>query len=85
MSGVRDERSERPVESSPLRQPRPRARRRAFDQGVPVRVPRYGNGRVQRAAGDEVTVEFADGAVRTFLASYVRRAAHEPGVSAAAD
>jgi len=68
-----------------LREPRTRARRRAFGNGDAVRVPRYGSGRVQRAAGDEVTVEFADGAVRTFLASYVRRAAGESRVSAAAD
>jgi hypothetical protein len=35
-------------------------------------VPRYGNGRVQVAAGDEITVEFPDGQIRTFLRGYVR-------------
>jgi hypothetical protein len=42
--------------------------------GDEVRVPRYGTGRVREAAGDEVTVEFANGDARTFLRSYVRRA-----------
>jgi len=68
-----------------LRHPR-KMRRRVYAAGDPVRVPRYGEGRVQRSAGDEVTVEFADGAVRTFLASYVRRARREAvQFSAAAD
>jgi len=30
-------------------------------------------GRVQATAGDEITVEFPDGAIRTFLRGYVRR------------
>ena len=88
---LRDVRRETPSAPSPLRQRAP-VRRRGFGFGDPVRVPRYGNGRVQRASGDEVTVEFADGVVRTFLASYVRRASrpHVPAgepveLSAAAD
>jgi hypothetical protein len=44
-----------------------------------VGVPRYGAGRVKVAAGDEITVEFPDGAVRTFLRGYVRR--RRPGVT----
>ena len=54
----------------------PTASRRAvrpLGPGDAVGVPRYGNGRVQVAAGDEITVEFPDGAIRTFLRGYVRR------------
>ncbi|HVF63481.1 MAG TPA: hypothetical protein VNE58_05785 [Casimicrobiaceae bacterium] len=74
----------------PLRQPRPRSRRRPFAAGDAVEVPRYGKGRVVRAVANEVTVEFAGGDdVRTFVASYVRRivrAGREmTEVSAAAD
>jgi len=42
-----------------------------FAHGDPVRVPRYGEGQVQRVAGNEVTVVFPDGAVRSFVADYV--------------
>jgi ATP-dependent DNA helicase RecQ len=82
----RDAQRDSPLEAAatPLRQPRRVTRRRAFVPGDAVRVPRYGEGRVQRAAGDEVSVEFADGAVRTFLASYVRPLA-AASLSAAAD
>ena len=48
-------------------------RRREYRRGDDVRVPRYGSGRVRDSAGDEVTVEFPSGDVRTFLRSYVRR------------
>ncbi|HSU44550.1 MAG TPA: ATP-dependent DNA helicase RecQ [Casimicrobiaceae bacterium] len=48
-------------------------RRREYRRGDDVRVPRYGSGRVRGSAGDEVTVEFPSGDVRTFLRSYVRR------------
>ena len=48
--------------------------RKPIGTGDAVRVPRYGAGRVEQASGNEVTVAFPDGAVRTFLASYVRRA-----------
>jgi ATP-dependent DNA helicase RecQ len=37
-----------------------------------VRVPRYGTGRVAQASGQEVEVRFADGSLRSFLASYVQ-------------
>jgi ATP-dependent DNA helicase RecQ len=40
--------------------------------GDAVRVPRHGEGRVSAAAGDEITIEFANGDRRTFLRSYVR-------------
>jgi len=52
---------------------RSRRRRREYARGDDVRVPRYGSGRVRDSAGDEVTVEFPNGDVRTFLRSYVRR------------
>ena len=42
-----------------------------FARGDTVRVPRYGEGQVQRVAGDEVTVVFPDSAVRSFVADYV--------------
>jgi ATP-dependent DNA helicase RecQ len=68
------------------------ARRPRLGHGDDVQVPRFGTGRVQALAGNEVTVAFPDGAVRTFLASYVRRArgagkasrASAPSVSGAA-
>jgi len=79
----RNAQADAPAVPAPLRQPRRRLRRAPFGHGDAVNVPRYGEGRVQRTAGDEVTVEFADGAVRTFVASYVRPAT--VSVSAAAD
>ncbi|HEX4883254.1 MAG TPA: RecQ family zinc-binding domain-containing protein, partial [Casimicrobiaceae bacterium] len=63
-------RSEHPIEAAaPAAARRPR-----LGYGDDVQVPRFGTGRVQALAGNEVTVAFPDGAVRTFLASYVRRA-----------
>jgi ATP-dependent DNA helicase RecQ len=51
-----------------------------FKPGDAVKVPRYGDGLVARSAGDEVTVTFADGVERTFMASYVKgpRAVRKP-------
>jgi len=46
---------------------------RPLGPGDAVGVPRYGTGRVKVAVGDEITVEFPDGGVRTFLRGYVRR------------
>jgi ATP-dependent DNA helicase RecQ len=46
----------------------------AFKSGDGVCVPRYGDGRVERVAGEEVTVVFPDGAKRAFVADYVRPA-----------
>ncbi len=45
-----------------------------FAMGDFVCVPRYGAGEVRKAAGEEVTVVFPDGATRTFVADYVRAA-----------
>lgn len=50
-------------------------KRREYASGDEVRVPRFGVGKVRGSAGDEVTVEFPSGEARTFLRSYVRRAA----------
>jgi ATP-dependent DNA helicase RecQ len=61
-----------PVEEKPLRI-RATRRRREYEHGDEIRVPRYGVGRVLSAADDEVTVEFPNGDARTFLRSYVRR------------
>jgi len=47
-------------------------RRRSYATGDAVRVPRYGSGRVRSVAGEEITIEFANGDARTFLRSYVR-------------
>ena len=46
---------------------------RPLGPGDPVGVPRFGTGRVRSTLGDEITVEFPDGAVKTFLRGYVRR------------
>ena len=64
--------------------PAPGARRamRPLGPGDAVGVPRYGTGRVKTTTGDEITVEFPDGGVRTFLRGYVRR--RRPGALAAA-
>ena len=43
-----------------------------FKSGDAVKVPRYGDGLVAQAVGDEITVTFPDGAVRTFLSSFVK-------------
>jgi ATP-dependent DNA helicase RecQ len=45
-----------------------------FKAGDEVRVPRYGGGRVEQVAGDEVKVVFPDGAKRSFVAGYVQAA-----------
>jgi ATP-dependent DNA helicase RecQ len=66
------------VEAKPLRVHEVKPRRE-YERGDEVRVPRYGTGRVLRAADQEVTVEFPNGDKRTFLRSYVRRVARAPG------
>ena len=54
-----------------------------FAVGEAVRVPRYGEGQVQRVAGDEVTVVFPDSAVRSFVVDYVEPVtAAQPAVPA---
>lgn len=45
-----------------------------FKAGDEVRVPRYGGGRVEQVAGEEVTVVFPDGSSRAFVSDYVRAA-----------
>jgi ATP-dependent DNA helicase RecQ len=59
---------------------KPRARRAArlrepapspFHPDAPVRVPRYGEGRVVGTAGDQVEIMFPDGRRRHFLSAYV--------------
>jgi ATP-dependent DNA helicase RecQ len=46
---------------------------RPLGPGDPVGVPRLGTGRVRSTLNDEITVEFPDGEVKTFLRGYVRR------------
>lgn len=46
----------------------------AFTRGDLVEVRRYGRGVVEEASATQVTVAFADGARRSFLPEYVRRA-----------
>ncbi|MEO8136593.1 MAG: ATP-dependent DNA helicase RecQ [Betaproteobacteria bacterium] len=48
-------------------------RRREYERGDEVQVPRHGAGRVLRAENDQVTVEFPNGDARTFLRSYVQK------------
>jgi ATP-dependent DNA helicase RecQ len=43
-----------------------------FTKGDAVKVPRFGDGMVAALAGEEVSVTFSDGAVRTFMAAYVK-------------
>jgi ATP-dependent DNA helicase RecQ len=42
-----------------------------LEPGIPVKVPRYGEGRVVSSSGDKVTIEFADSTTKTFLRAYV--------------
>lgn len=42
--------------------------------GSPVRVAKYGEGRVVSSAGDKITITFPDSQTRTFLRDYVRPA-----------
>jgi ATP-dependent DNA helicase RecQ len=44
-----------------------------FKAGDEVRVPRYGGGKVEQVAGEEVKVVFPDGARRSFIAQVVAR------------
>jgi len=50
------------------------ARAPAFNAGEPVRVPRYGEGRVASATSEQVEIVFPDGRKRQFLSAYVERA-----------
>jgi len=66
-----------PPAEDPLRRPRRQPVPPPFVPGETVRVPRYGDGRVLRVQGEEVTVQFPDRTRRSFLASYVRGVAGE--------
>jgi ATP-dependent DNA helicase RecQ len=46
----------------------------SFSPGEPVRVPRYGKGRVASATSEQVEIVFPDGRKRQFLSAYVERA-----------
>jgi ATP-dependent DNA helicase RecQ len=71
-----------PPELRPVRKPNlPRWARRAslaaaprYHAGDRVRVPRYGEGRVETSAGEQVEIVFPDGRKRQFLCAYVERA-----------
>jgi ATP-dependent DNA helicase RecQ len=43
-----------------------------LEPGLPVRVPRYGEGQVVSSVGDKVTIVFADSRQKTFLRTYVQ-------------
>ncbi len=45
-----------------------------FEIGARVKVPKFNAGVVQSVAGDQVTIEFPDGSVRTFMADFVEPA-----------
>jgi len=66
----------RPAARKPVR---PRWARRLepaaplFATGQPVRVPRYGEGRVTSATSEQVEIVFPDGRKRQFLSAYVER------------
>jgi hypothetical protein len=44
-----------------------------FKQGERVRVPRYGEGRVESASAEQVEIVFPNGRRRQFLCAYVER------------
>ena len=64
--------AERPVRAEPISVPALHGS--PFKAGDEVRVPRYGGGRVEQVAGDEVKVVFPDGAKRSFVAEFVQAA-----------
>lgn len=45
-----------------------------FEVGARVKVPKFDAGVVQSVAGDQVTIEFPDESVRTFMADFVEPA-----------
>jgi ATP-dependent DNA helicase RecQ len=77
---MRREQTLEPV-PNPLRVPATKPRRREYVSGDLVSVPRYGAGRVRDAVADEVTIEFPNGEVRTFVRSYVCKSTHDPAQS----
>jgi hypothetical protein len=46
----------------------------AFKAGDPVRVPRYGDGRVELASAEHIEIVFPDGKMRRFVSAYVENA-----------
>jgi ATP-dependent DNA helicase RecQ len=44
----------------------------AFEPGARVKVAKYGTGVVDHVAGEQVTIDFPDGAQRSFLAAFVK-------------
>jgi ATP-dependent DNA helicase RecQ len=42
-----------------------------FDVGAQVKVPKFDVGTVQNVAGDQVTIEFPDHSIRTFMVDFV--------------
>jgi len=76
MAHAEAERARQPEPAEdPLHRPLPEPVRTAlFEPGRAVRVPRYGRGVVERADTQSVTVRFANGASRCFLAPYVQAA-----------
>jgi hypothetical protein len=44
-----------------------------FKHGERVRVPRYGEGRVESATAEQVEIVFPNGKKRQFLCAYVER------------
>jgi ATP-dependent DNA helicase RecQ len=46
----------------------------AFKAGDPVRVPRYGDGRVESASAEHIEIVFPDGKMRRFVSAYVESA-----------
>jgi ATP-dependent DNA helicase RecQ len=72
---------EQPIE---VLQPQPVSARPAFAGGDAVRARRYGAGQVVEANAHAVTVEFPNGARRTFLPEFVRAARRPAQVAIAA-
>ena len=66
-------RLERKVERRFRQPPRRKPVLPLFDPGQPVRVPRYGEGRVITASSEQVEIVFPDGKKRQFLSAYVER------------
>ncbi|HEX9172213.1 MAG TPA: ATP-dependent DNA helicase RecQ [Telluria sp.] len=56
------------------REPEPEPEGPQFQPGARVKVPRYDEGVVLAMAGNQVTIEFPDGEVRTFMVDFVQPA-----------
>jgi ATP-dependent DNA helicase RecQ len=61
-----------PLTARQLRQAAiPKKEEASLKAGSPVRVPKYGEGRVVSVAGEKITIVFPDSQTRTFLRNYV--------------